>query len=165
MTVLDLGIGTGNLAARFAAQGCTLWGIDFSTEMLVRAREKLAQTVLVEADLLDTWPAELDRRFNRIVSAYVLHEFDLPTKIELLEKLAGRHLKARGRIVVGDIAFPTMGARSRAHEQLAEAWDEEEFYWTADEAAEASAHADLLVTFKQVSSCGGVFVFEPGNSG
>ncbi|WP_457629662.1 class I SAM-dependent methyltransferase [Oceanithermus sp.] len=29
MRVLDLGIGTGNLAARFVRQGCNVWGIDF----------------------------------------------------------------------------------------------------------------------------------------
>jgi len=28
MTVLDLGTGTGNLAAQFLAQGCQVWGMD-----------------------------------------------------------------------------------------------------------------------------------------
>jgi ubiquinone/menaquinone biosynthesis C-methylase UbiE len=36
--ILDLGIGTGNLAVRFSAQGCALWGIEFSAEMLVTCR-------------------------------------------------------------------------------------------------------------------------------
>jgi putative AdoMet-dependent methyltransferase len=40
-TVLDLGTGTGNLAARFLDARCRVWGIDFSGEMLVRARQKL----------------------------------------------------------------------------------------------------------------------------
>ena len=74
MCVLDLGIGTGNLAVRFANLGCRLWGIDFSAEMLGKAIEKLPQAVLVQADLLSDWPTELDRRFDRIVSAYVLHK-------------------------------------------------------------------------------------------
>lgn len=41
--VLDLGTGTGNLAERFAARGSTVWGIDFSGEMLNQARAKLPQ--------------------------------------------------------------------------------------------------------------------------
>jgi putative AdoMet-dependent methyltransferase len=164
MRVLDLGVGTGNLAARFAAQGCALWGIDFSAEMLARAKEKLPEAVLVHVGLLDVWPAELHQPFDRIVSSYVLHEFDLPTKMVLLQRLAGQHLATRGRIVVGDIAFPTTGARARARERLAEAWDEDEFYWAADETAEASRRADLLVRYKQVSSCGGVFEFEAGQA-
>ena len=160
MKVLDLGIGTGNLAARFAARDCALWGIDFSAEMLAKAKEKLPQAVLVQSDLLGAWPAALDQRFDRIVSAYVLHEFDLSTRMVLLQRLAVRHLEATGRIVVGDIAFPSIGARDQAREKWADVWDDEEFYWAADEAAEASERAGLQVTYKQISSCGGVFVFE-----
>lgn len=165
MMVLDLGTGTGNLAARFAALGCDLWGIDFSAEMLARAAEKLPQAVLVQAGLLDAWPEKLERRFDRIVSAYVLHEFDPLAKMELLRRLASRYLAARGRIVVGDIAFPTSGARARAHEKWAHAWDEEEFYWAADEAVEACEGTGLRVAYRQISSCGGVFVFGPASMG
>jgi hypothetical protein len=38
---------------------------------------------------------------------------------------------------------------------------EEEYYWAADEAVEACRTLGLHVTYKQVSSCGGVFVFGP----
>ncbi len=161
MTVLDLGIGTGNLAARFAALGCRMWGIDFSAEMLARAREKLPQALLVQAGLLDAWPEKLDRRFDRIVSAYVLHEFDLLAKMELLQRLAGQHLEAKGRIVVGDIAFSAAAVRAQARGKWADAWDHDEYYWAADEAVEAGKGAGLRVTYRQISSCGGVFVFEP----
>ena len=119
MKVLDLGVGTGNLAARFAALGRDIWGIDFSAEMLAKAIEKLPQAVLVQADLLRDWPTELDHRFDRIVSAYVLHEFDLATKVKLLQGLTERHLAAKGRIVVGDIAFATFGARDQARRKWA----------------------------------------------
>lgn len=36
LRVLDLGIGTGNLAQKLA--GCEVWGLDFSGEMLEQAR-------------------------------------------------------------------------------------------------------------------------------
>jgi ubiquinone/menaquinone biosynthesis C-methylase UbiE len=52
MRVLELGIGTGNLAGRFLQKGCPVWGIDFSEEMLARARAKYPQIALVQADLL-----------------------------------------------------------------------------------------------------------------
>jgi putative AdoMet-dependent methyltransferase len=161
MTVLDLGIGTGNLARRFVDLGCKVWGVDFSPEMLARAGEKLPKVVLVQASLLDEWPAELERRFDRIVSAYVLHEFDLETKVALLRKLGDGHLAGGGRMVIGDISFPTAQARVEAHARLADLWDEEEYYWAADEAMEACARAGLQVMYEQVSSCGGVFVVEP----
>ena len=160
MTVLDLGIGTAKLAARFAKLGCGIWGIDFSAEMLVKARETLPQAVLVQADLVGEWPSQLERRFDRIVSGYVLHEFDLAAKVALLQRLVERHLTAEGRIVIGDIAFATSRAREEAHRQWADTWDEEEHYWAADEATAACARAGLEVVYRQVSSCGGIFVIE-----
>ena len=85
--------------------------------------------------------------------------------MKLLLGLTGRHLAARGRIVVGDIAFPTIGTRDEARRRWADLWDQEEYYWAADEAAEACERAELQVTYKQMSSCGGVFTFEPAISG
>ncbi|RPI56571.1 MAG: class I SAM-dependent methyltransferase [Chloroflexi bacterium] len=159
MRVLDLGVGTGNLAARLARQGCAVWGVDFSAEMLARAQAKLPGARLLQADLLGDWPAELDRPFDRVVSAYVFHEFDLPAKIGLLRRIASRHLSAGGRIVVADIAYPTVAARAEAARRLAGAWDEDEFYWAADEALAAAQEAGLTGVYKQVSSCGGVLAF------
>jgi putative AdoMet-dependent methyltransferase len=161
MTVLDLGIGTGNLSTHLAALGCRIWGIDFSAEMLARAREKLPQAVLVQGDLLRSWPGALDRRFDRIVSAYVLHEFDLPTKIELLQRLARDHLAPGGCIVVGDIAFPTAAAHDHARTDWARLWDEDEHYWIAEETVVACRQAGLQVIYEQISICGGVFRLDP----
>ena len=96
MTILDIGIGTGTLAKRFCELGCQVYGVDFSREMLEKARKKLPQVELFRADLLGEWPAELRRNFERIVSAYVLHEFDLPTKIRVIRKLLDNGLADGG---------------------------------------------------------------------
>jgi len=158
MRVLDLGIGTGNLAKRFVSLGCTVCGTDFSPKMLAEARVNLPQVRLVEADLLGDWPVSLDQRFDRIVSAYVFHEFDLSTKISLLKRLTHDHLTAGGRIIIGDIAFPTVQAREKAHQRWLRIWDEGEYYWAVDEATTACEKAGLQLRYTQVSSCGGTFV-------
>ena len=157
MRVLDLGVGTGNLARCFIAMGCEVWGLDFSPAMLDKARAKVPQVTLVQMDLLqDIWPGELAQgRFDRIVSTYVFHEFDLATKVRLLERLTRDHLVAQGRIVVGDVAFPSLHALQQAG---ADHWDEDEYYWDANEAIAACQAAGLKATYEQVSSCGGVFV-------
>lgn len=142
LCVLDLGIGTGNLAVHFAAAGCQVWGLDFSAPMLAQARERLPQVHLIQADLLAEWPIAAGPLFDRIVTAYVLHESDLPDKLRLLEA-AGRYLMPGGFIVVADIAFPTTAARAAAAVQWADLWDETEFYWAADEAIAAGAALDL----------------------
>lgn len=165
MKVLGLGIGTGNLAARFADLGCSLWGIDFSSGMLAKAREKLPHAVLIQAGLLDMWPGELDRHFDRVVSGYALHRFDLSAKVGLLHRITQHHLASDGGIVIGDVAFPTSQARERGRKRWMNLWDEEENCWAADETEEACKCAALETIYKQVSSCGGVFAIKPVLSG
>jgi putative AdoMet-dependent methyltransferase len=158
MRVLDLGIGTGNLAQRFVAQGCAMWGVDFSAEMLAKARAKLPQVQLVQANLLAEWPAALLCPFDLIVSAYVLHEFTLENKIGLLRR-AIRCLSPGGMILVADIAFPSVVIREAAMQHIyGDLWDEDEWYWAADESVAACKSAGLHATYRQMSSCGGIFV-------
>lgn len=154
MRILELGIGTGNLAQRFVALGCQVWGVDFSPAMLAITREKVPQAGLIQMDLTAEWPAVLEQRFDRIVANFVLHEFDLTTKIGMLQRLANNHLVEQGLIVVGDVAFLTAETRRQSG---AEAWDEDEFYWAADETIAACAGIDLEITFQPISWCTGVF--------
>jgi len=159
MRILDLGIGTGNLAQRFVQQDCEIWGVDFSAEMLAKARVKLPQVHLVQANLLVDWPDEIHPPFERIVSAYVLHEFTLEHKIDMLRR-ATHYLAPGGIILVGDIAFPTVAIREAAMQQVyGDLWDEDEYYWAADESIAASEQAGLHATYQQMSRCGGIFVF------
>jgi putative AdoMet-dependent methyltransferase len=157
MEVLDLGIGTGNLAGRMLERGCTVWGLDFSLRMLAKVHERYPSIELIKADLRGDWPLDVDRRFDRIVSAYVLHELDLESKIRLLDKLVCDHLVDGGRVVVGAISFPTRKLREEAHRRAAGRWDEDEYYWAADETLDALAGIALAVDYEQVSFCGGVY--------
>jgi len=160
MRVLDIGIGTGNLAQRFVEAGCHVWGIDFSARMLEQARKRLPTVRMIQADLLRALPQNLPR-FNRIVSAYVLHEFDLPVKVKLLARLVQQYLSPDGLLLVGDIAFPSIEERDRAHRLWKDAWDEDEYYWAFDEALPALSGAGLTAEYAQVSACAGILVIQP----
>jgi putative AdoMet-dependent methyltransferase len=161
ITVLDLGTGTGNLAAPFLAQGCQVWGLDFSLEMLAQASTKHPEGVFVQADLLGKWPQIIQRCFDRVVSGYVFHEFDLETKVSLLQRITSRYLATGGRIVIGDIAFPSAVIRTEAQARWKNRWDEDEYYWAADETSIACQSVGLNVKFTQISSCAGVFLISP----
>ena len=173
MSVLDLGIGTGQLAERFLRLGCTVWGLDFSVKMLAAARAKFPTIELIKADLLGDWPVARGQLFDRIVSGYVLHELDPGSKVRLIRRLARDHLAPGGRMVIGDISFPTVAARDDAQRRWQGTWDDakqdwrgslwdtSEHYWAADEAAESLSTIDVHVEYAQVSFCAGVYVIAP----
>ncbi len=160
--VLDLGIGTGNLAKRFADCGCDVWGIDISNEMLAIAKAKLPKAHLAHGDIAAGWPGGFPERFDRMVSAYVFHHFDLDAKVELLTRLVRGHCSPGGRVVVGDISFPTASKLLEARREWERLMDPEEYYWIADEAIDACEQAGLRVEYEQVSAFAGVFILEDG---
>lgn len=129
--------------------------------MLEAARAKFPQIRFMQVDLLGTWPPEINRHFDLILSAYVFHEFDLSTKISILRRLTRHHLAGGGRVIIGDIAFPTVRAREEANRRWSNLWDEDEHYWAGDETMAACEKAGLDSRFYQISGCGGVFVFKP----
>lgn len=163
-SVLDLGIGTGNLAKRFAELGCDVWGLDFSSRMLARAARKVPGAHLAEADLLGEWPAAFNRRFDVIVSAYAFHHFNLGKKTDLLRRLIRDHCEPGGRIVIADIAFRTAEALVRARGKWHDVWDEEHF-WIAEEAVPACEAEGLLIRYEQVSEVAGIYVLTPAAPG
>lgn len=157
MEVLELGPGTGNLTARLAAAGAAVWALDFSAEMLIRARAKVPAATFAQAHLLGDYPPAFRRPFDRVVSTYTFHEFPLADKVALLRRLFDDYLRPGGYIVIGDIGFPHAAALDGMRRAAGDAWDEE-YYWLADETAAALPGAGLAVTWEQLSSCGAVMV-------
>ena len=157
MSVLDIGTGTGNLALMFAERGCDLWCTDFSEAMLEKAREKLPQAHFVLADLRADWSPELDRRFDRIVSAYVFHHLELDAKVRVCKELVTNRLTPNGALIIGDLSFPNKAAMDEFAESVGDLW-EEEFFWLADESIRALEAAGLTVSYQQISACAGVYL-------
>lgn len=157
MRVLDVGIGTGNLAIHFLALKCLISGVDFSSEMLSRAGEKLPDAQLVQMNLeQEAWSTKLPDHFDCIVSSYVLHEFDASRKMQLLQTWM-QHLSGGGRIVIGDIAFSNAKALEMAYQRWAKYWDNDEHYWVAEDSLLVLKQMGFDAQYIQVSSCGGVF--------
>ena len=79
LDVLDLGCGTGRHTAWLAAAGARVTGVDFSHEMLERARRKVADTDahIIVHDLHEPLPLE-DTSFDAVVSGLVLEHIRDP---------------------------------------------------------------------------------------
>ena len=158
--VLDVGIGTGNLAVRLPISPEHVWGIDFSREMLAKAATALPGSHLLQVDLLSQdWSLEIAQPFDRIVSGYTFHEFPDETKVTILNRLASESLAPDGMILIADISFPdaTIMAEARNRFVREGSWDEEEYYWCAETMSAMLAEQGFQCEYCQLSPCSGVY--------
>jgi ubiquinone/menaquinone biosynthesis C-methylase UbiE len=107
--VLDLGCGTGTLAAmaKRSAPGAELVGLDGDPEVLERARAKTAEEGL-EARFDEGLSTELpyeDGSFDRVLSTLFFHHLSGAEKRRTAHELA-RVLRPRGELHVADLGRP-----------------------------------------------------------
>ena len=154
--VLDLGLGTGVLAARLYGDGCRIWGVDFSENMLSAARAKMPEARLLCRDFSRGLPPEWeDERFDYVVCTYALHHLTDREKPALLRD-ALRHLAPGGSVLVGDVAFESRAELERCRADWRELWDEEECYPVAETLRQEFPN----LRFEPQSFCAGVFILE-----
>ena len=156
MAVLDLGAGTGNLSQLFVPLGCQLCCTDFSSEMIERARSKIAHAQFYFHDLRQVFPPEFTHRFDRVVSAYVFHHFELADKMMIIGRIMEHLLTPGGRLVIADISFPDRLSLDAVRQAAGDQWDDEP-YWIAAEALPALQVIYPGAAYRQVSDCAGIY--------
>ena len=153
--VLDVGVGTGTLAAALYEHGQAITGIDFSSEMLAIAVQKMPGANFFQCDFADGLPPGLrGMKFDFIISTYALHHLPDTLKVRFIKSLLPC-LNTNGAILIGDIGFTTRSEFNKCHKQNADDWDDDEYYFVFTELAAALKGA-CSVTFEQISHCGGI---------
>lgn len=88
--VLDIGFGTGTLTARLYAQGCRIYGQDFSERMVQLAQEKMPDAKLYSGDFKQGLVEPLRaQRYDFILATYSLHHLTDAEKVPFLNGAAG----------------------------------------------------------------------------
>jgi ubiquinone/menaquinone biosynthesis C-methylase UbiE len=109
--VLDLGCGTGALAARLAQKGCQVTGVDVSPQMLGQAAQRLRQDHLEERlALRELGVAELDTAFadasfDAVVSTLLFSELS-DDEISYTLAQCMRILRPGGQLLIADEVLP-----------------------------------------------------------
>ncbi|MBZ1345346.1 MAG: class I SAM-dependent methyltransferase [Candidatus Nealsonbacteria bacterium] len=115
ITMVDIGVGTGNLAQKFVGKVEHLIGIDSSVEMLKISKEKLPTIEARKGDFLELPVA--DNSVNLIVSAYAFHHLTEEEKMKALEEMH-RILKKQGKIIIADLMFANQKAEKGIKSKL-----------------------------------------------
>lgn len=107
-TVLEFGVGTGNLTKKLLSRGHRVYGVEPSREMRKKAREKLPQIALFEGDFLH-FPS-FDETIHSIVSTYAFHHLTDEEKGEAIGRFRDL-LPTGGKVVFADTVFETDKAK------------------------------------------------------
>lgn len=154
-TVVEFGVGTGNLAAKLLEKGSEVVGVEPSNEMRSIAAAKLPELTVLEGDFLD-YP-NLPLNVETIVSTYAFHHLTDEEKDVAIKQFSAL-LPAEGKIIFGDTIFQSEahkqkaidGARKKGFADLAE--DLEREYYTTIPVIQTIFNTHKFdVTFKQMN--------------
>lgn len=152
--ILDIGFGTGILAKKLYDDGYNIYGIDFSNEMLKKAKQKMPNAELLQFDFTDGLPKEFEQKqFDVILSTYAIHHIDDEAKKLYILKLL-KSLNPKGILIFGDVAFETEKDMEAARKKDYEEWDDEEYYLIAERFNLWFPY--LKTDFIKISYCSGV---------
>lgn len=128
--VLDIGIGTGNLGARFLQKSAHVIGVDQSEKMLGICNEKYPEIETRIGHFL-ALPV-LDHSVDAIVSSYALHHLPDNEKLLALEEMT-RVLKTGGQLCIADLMFKDEKHREYVIKSFLEAGNEDAVGYIEDE--------------------------------
>lgn len=114
-SIIEFGVGTGNLTDRLLAAGKTVWGVEPSLEMRRVAEQKLPSHVTIVDGDMENFPLP-PYPVDTLVSSYVFHHLtDDEKKAVLIEYKA--LLNDGGKLVFADTLFISVEEKRKLLEQ------------------------------------------------
>lgn len=151
-SALDIGFGTGTLSYKLSQRGVKIYGQDFSERMIAIAKAKMPDAELYQGNFSDGLAQELKQnKYDAIIATYSLHHLTDDKKVALIRELLTL-LNDGGAVYIGDVAFETAEARAEARQKVGDEWDDDEFYFAADELQKVFPD----MTFEKFSFCAGL---------
>lgn len=153
--VLDIGFGTGILTTQLYNNGYNITGIDFSSNMIGIAKQKMPQATFINQDFSKGLPCEIKNyHFDFIISTYAIHHLTDKEKINFIKSLLPM-LNKTGMILFGDVSFVSRNQLEKCKTKYNEYWDYDEIYFTVEE-IKNNLNDEYFCEYIQISHCAGV---------
>jgi putative AdoMet-dependent methyltransferase len=154
-TILEFGVGTGNLMKKLLSNNHRVIGIEPSEAMREIAKEKLPDAIILDGDFLNFPKPTIE--VNTIVSTYAFHHLTDAEKEIAIKNFAGL-LPKGGRVVFADTMFTSTKAKQRKIQDaekkgfhlLAEDL-RREYYPTIETVEEIFVENNFIVSFQQMN--------------
>ena len=155
-TVLEFGVGTGNLTEKLISLGRVVYGVEPSKVMREKTNARFKDLQLYDGDFI-TFP-EMPGKVDSIVSTYAFHHLTDEEKDAALKKYS-TFLDAGGKIVFADTAFINEEHREERHRIVKEqgyanllADLKREYYTTLEILKKLFKKNGFQVTFEKMNS-------------
>lgn len=155
-TVLEFGVGTGNLTEKLISLGRDVYGVEPSKAMREKTKARFMDMHLYDGDFIN-FP-ELPVKVDTIVSTYAFHHLTDEEKDAAI-KLYSTLLDDHGKIVFADTAFVNEEHRKERHRIVQEQGYENlladlkrEFYTTLEMLERLFEKHGFQVTFEKMNS-------------
>jgi putative AdoMet-dependent methyltransferase len=155
-TVLEFGVGTGNLTEKLISLGRVVYGVEPSKAMRAKTKARFRDLHLYDGDFIN-FP-ELPGKVDSIVSTYAFHHLtdkEKDTALKLYSKLLGD----QGKIVFADTAFVSEEHREERHRIVKEQGYENlladlkrEYYTTLEMLEKLFKKNGFQVSFEKLNS-------------
>jgi putative AdoMet-dependent methyltransferase len=164
LKIIDVGIGTGLLSLKLAEDGCRIYGVDLSREMIKKAKTRIPDG---EYDVVDIAAEHFGRfnseKFDRVISSYCLHHLNDHQKVSFFQRTIEDNLVESGKIIIADIGFEDEISFNKARDEYRDSWEDEEdgeYYICGERIVSKLGKKGIYVTYRQVSSCAGILLYE-----
>ncbi|MFF2091032.1 class I SAM-dependent DNA methyltransferase [Paenibacillus sp. NPDC058174] len=154
-TVVEFGVGTGNLTEKLIALGRVVYGVEPSSGMRSQIAKRGLAFTLLDGDFIQ-FPS-ISEPVDSIVSTYAFHHLTDEEK-EAAISLYGKLLSSGGKIVFADTVYRDAGERELIHASAREAgynnllYDLQTEYYTTIEALQAMLERNgFSVTFNRLN--------------
>jgi len=157
-SILEMGIGTGEITKPLYDLEYAITGVDLSEKMIDRASEKMPKAEFILGSFKDA-VNQIHSKYNFIIFSYSIHHLDREKQVELLVKLDD-YLLENGLIIIGDVSTFTKPDMEKLKEKYIRIWDEEEHYPVFQEYQFSQLSKLYHINYEQINEVAGVYILE-----